>query len=219
MAGFNSLPFVTAPKEATKVVGTAQTGQLEFPVFGGLTVAETAYLQQEGATSTAFSFTSKVALKIAKAEKVKPIEAHTFVAKVLAGGLGTSVEFTPDEADWQVRYLSDLEDVALKVMEISLANSVALVTTVIRHRLPGMEEWTIADTKGMPQALLEEIFVFASGEQQGTEEYDPEKAKEEVADALGKSPKAPSKKPSQRTGRKSSTSSEASTPESPSSAD
>jgi len=207
------LPFITTPVKKTTVVGNAEIGELEFPVFNGLTVAETSWLQQSGATKTAFAFTARCALKIAKEEKIRPIDAHSFVAKVLAGGVGANVQFNAKEENWQVKYLPDLEQAGLEVLEVSVKNQIALVTTVIRHRLEGQDEWDIASTQTLPQALVDAIYTFAVGEQQGGVEYDEEKAKEELAEALGKSQKGPTKKRSRSTGRKPSTTQETSTPQ------
>jgi len=204
------LPFKTAPTERKVVVGSPEIGELEFPAYNGLTVAETNWLQQSGANKTAFAFTARCALKIAKEEKVKPIDAHAFVAKVLAGGVGANVQFTPKEENWQVKYLPDLEQAGLEVLEVSVKNQIALVTTVIRHRLEGQSEWDLQATRTLPQALVDAIYTFAISEQSGGVAYDEEKAQEELAEALGKSQKAPTKKRSRSSGRKSSTSSEAS---------
>jgi len=208
-----ALPFKTAPITRKTVVGNAQVGTLEFPAYSGLTVAETNWLQQSGASKTAFAFTAKAALKIAKAEKVKPIDAHQFVAKVLAGGIGADVQFSPEEENWQVKYLTDLEYAATMVVEISVSNQISLVTTVIRHRLEGQSEWDIAATQTLPQALVDEIYQFALSEQAGGVVVDENTIREDLAEALGKSKTAPTKKRKRSTGRKSSTNSDSSTQE------
>ena len=135
----------------TVLLGNKRCGVLEFPVYNDLTVNESAWLQSSGSGKTAFQFTSKLALKIARAEKVKPVDAHGFVAKILAGAMGMGgMELSDGEQNWAVKYVIELEDVGMQVLEISTQATNLLVTCVIRHRLKGMEEWSPAQTANLP---------------------------------------------------------------------
>jgi hypothetical protein len=194
------------------VVGNPTVGELEFPVYGGLTVSESAFLSTQSSAETAFSHTSALAVYMAKEEKIQPLEAHNFVAKMITAAVGADHSFTRDELQWQVKYMNQLQDVAMAVATISINNMAALVTTLIRHRLPGMEEWSIADTKGLPQELVDEVYRFAISEQQKGQEFDEEEVKRDLVESLGKSQKAPTKSRKGSTGVKSSTSSASSTP-------
>lgn len=206
------LPFQTAPQQETIILGNERTGTLEFPVYNDLTVTETAFMAANGSKNTAFSYTSKCALKIARDENAKPIDTHTFVSRVLVASMGGKVEFTEKETEWQVKYLRELEECAFKVLELSVMQQQMLVTCVIRHRLPGMTEWTSEETANLPSELCEAIYNFALKEQGRGEDFDKDEHVEEVAEMLGKSKTEPTAEPSTQTGVKSSTKSESSTP-------
>ena len=208
-----SLPFETRPELEEVVLGNERTGTLKFPVYNDLTVQEQAWMAAEGSRKTAFSETSRVALKIARIKKVKPIDSHTFVARVLSASMGAEIEFTETDMAWQVEFVRDLEELAFRVLEISVAQQQMLVTAVIRHRLKGMTAWTLADTANMSSELCEEIYTFAMKEQSRGQSEDPvQEAVEELTEMLGKSKTEPTKTEKPSTGRKRSTRSATSTP-------
>lgn len=211
------LPFVTAPKTETRIVGNERCGQLEFPVYGDLTVNEAAWLTANSGGKTAFTFTSRLALKIARQEKAKPIDTHAFVAKILATAMGTGgLELNEKEQTWSVRYVQDLEECALNVLEASTRTQNALVTCVIRHRLPDMESWTPADTANLPSELCEAIFAFAVEERdRNAGSLSPEEAVAETEELLGKLRTEATKMVEDQTGPASTSSSESSTPATP----
>lgn len=213
-----SLPFVTAPEVETVLLGNKRCGVLEFPVYNDLTVNESAWLQSSGTGKTAFQFTSKLALKIARAEKVKPVDSHGFVAKMLAGAMGMGgLELSDKEQNWAVKYCIELEDVGMQVLEISTQATNLLVTCLIRHRLKGMEEWSPAQTANLPSELVEEIYMFALKEQNRGVSTTPEEVTEELEEALGKQKRELQEKMKESTGEASTTSSESSTQETPTS--
>ena len=213
------LPFETAPKQETVTLGNERTGTLVFPVFGDLTVNESAWLQSNGATKTAFSFTSITALKIANKERVEPIVAHNFVAKVLAMAMqAPGLTLDKNEETWAVKYADELERCAIKVLEVTTASQNALVTCLIRHRLKGMEDWTLTDTTHMPSELVEAIHEFAQVEQSRGTYNNAEEQVEDLKEMLGKSLKGTTPaEPETSTGESSTTSSETSSPETPTS--
>lgn len=213
MADVRTLPFETSPTVEEVVIGNERTGTLKFPVYHDLTVQESAWMGAEGSRKTAFAYTSKLALKIAREKHAKPIDTHSFVAKVLAAAMGAECEFDAKESDWQVEYVRDLEDCAFKVLEISVQQQQLLVTALIRHRLPGMEQWDARDTANMPSELCTMIYEFAMKEQARGEMVDPVKETvETVQELLGKSRTEPTPTPKPSTGRKRSTRSGTSTP-------
>lgn len=213
----SKLPFVTAPVQKTVKIGNERTGILEFPVYNDLTVQEAAWLQANAGAKTAFQHTSRLALKIARQEKVKPVESHAFVARVMAAAMGTPVEFNSREEEWTVRYVRELEECGMNVLETSIATQNNLVTCVIRHRLPGMEDWSPSDTTGLPSELCDEIYAFAISEQNRGTYDDIQEAQDDLAEMLGKLRTEPTKSPEESTGEPSTTSSESSTPETPTS--
>lgn len=215
-----SLPFETGPEVKEVVIGNERTGTLRFPVYNDLTVQESAWMAAEGSRKTAFSETSKVALIIARKEKVKPIDAHSFVAKILTAAMGGEIEFSAKEMQWQLTYVRELEELAFKVLEISVAQQQMLVTAVIRHRLEGMSTWTVRDTANMSSELCEAIYEFAMKESSRGNSEDPVKETvEELQEMLGKSKTEPTKTRKGSTGRKRSTSAATTSPDEKSSAE
>lgn len=207
------LPFKTSPHLAQVEVGNERCGVLVFPQYHDFTVNETAYMATQATEANTFSLTSRLALKIAKLERVPPLQAHGFVAKVLAKAMGSNLELTAKEEGWTVKYVKELELTAIKVVEISIAQQNLLVTAVIRHRLEGCEDWTISDTARLPGELVEEIYKFATAEKNHGVALTIEDANREVEEALGKLKTELTEKPSQSTGPTPSTESDTSTPE------
>tara|TARA_R100000081_G_scaffold33809_2_gene15533 strand:- start:578 stop:1279 length:702 start_codon:yes stop_codon:yes gene_type:complete len=206
------LPFKTAPEITTKEIGNERTGVLVFPVYKDLTVNESAWLASNAAEQNAFTYTAKIALKISNIEGCKPIDAHAFVAKVLAKAMGANMELTEKEEGWTVKYVKELEQTALTVVEISLKQQNLIVTALIRNRLEGMSEWMPSDTANLPNELVEEIYKFAEEEKNHGEPQTIEQSNYEMEDALKKLRKEVGNSPSSRTGKKSISSSKRSTP-------
>lgn len=212
-----ALPFKTLPVVETVVLGNERTGTLEFPRYNDLTVNETAWLTANNATKTSFSYTSKLALKIARKEKCTPLEAHGFVAKVMAAAMGAEVTFTSKENDWTVVWVRELEEVAMQVLETTTAQQNLIVTCIIRHRLEGMAEWGPKDTTNLPSELVQQIHEFALEEQSRGVPQTVEEATEKLGELLKKQPTASGKKRKASTGQRSTTASETSAPETQSS--
>lgn len=207
------LPFKSAPTIETEDVGNERCGVITFPRYNDLTVNESAWITAQAVDTNTFNFTSRLALKIAKLENVKPLAAHAFVAKVLAKAMGSTVELTAQEEDWTIRYVKELENTALKVVDMALAQQNLLVTALIRHRLPDMGEWTLDDTGRLPSELVECIYTFAQKERNHGKITTMEEVNAEIEESLGKLPTEATKSPRKRTGRKSSTGFNTSTPE------
>jgi len=206
------LPFHSEPKTRNVVLGNERIGTLEFPVLGDLTVNEQAWLAANGAEKSAFAYTSRAALKIARAEKVEPIIAHNFVARVLGSAMGATLELDAIESQWVVKYVKDLEEAALKVVEVSTKQQNLLVTCMIRFRLPGMQEWTPSDTSTISSELAEEIMKFAQVEQSRGQYQTAEEADTQMKELLGKQLTERGRSQQPLTGEKSSISSDSSIP-------
>lgn len=210
------LPFETAPVQKTVKIGTEATGILEFPVYHDLTVNESAWMHSQGSTKTAFTYTSRLALKIARAEKVKPIDSHLFITQVLAAAMGAPTDLPDEQNQWLVKYARDLEETAMKVLEVSVAQQNLLATVVIKFRLEGMEEWSPTDTSNLPSELCEEIYKFALAEQSRDQYEELPQTEESLAEMLGKlQTEANQARQPPSTGAPSTTSSENSAPEIP----
>lgn len=211
------LPFKTAPTVNTTVIGNERTGTLEFPVYNDLTVSESAWMATQMAERNTFSYTSRLALKISKLEHCKPVEAHHFVAKVLAKAMGANAELSSEEESWTVKYVAELEQTALKVVDVSMQQQNLLVTAVIRHRLQGMQDWTISDTETLPNELVQSVYVFAMAEKNHGQVQTIEDVNRDLEEQLGKLRPAPTKSRRSRTGRRSTTAASTSTPATPTS--
>lgn len=208
-----TLPFKTQPVIETVILGNERTGTLEFPRYNDLTVNESAWLTANNAAKTSFSYTSKLAVKIARKQKCTPLQAHGFVAKVMAAAMGAEVEFTKQENDWTVLWVRELEEVAMQVLETTAMQQNLLVTCLIRHRLKGMESWGPSDTTGLPTELVQAIHEFALEEQNRGVPQTVEEATEQLGELLKKSPTESGRKTPESTGGSSSTPSETSAPE------
>ena len=91
--------------------------------------------------------------------------------------------------DMNVKYHNLLADVTQSIVASSYKQICLWATVLIQHRLEGMDDWTIEQTRGIPQTLVNEIFVFAKSEAEKEEQKTPEdKAAEEaeLEESLGK---------------------------------
>lgn len=215
------LPFDSQPQQETITLGNERVGTLTFPVYGDLTVNESAWLTANKAEKSAFSYTSTTALKIANLERIEPIVAHNFVAKVLAVAMqAPGLELTEKESEWSVKYVRDLELCAINVLEVTTSQQNALVTCLIRHRLEGMHDWSLSDTAELPSELVEQISEFAQVEQSRGTYTNAEDQVEDLKELLGKSlTEATTKPQTTSTGQPSSTNAKGFTPETKNSAE
>lgn len=216
-----ALPFKVSPSATTREVGTPAVGVLVFPVHGSLLWAERDALRQLDEREDPFAAVAKLALAIAEAEGMEPVQAFQFVEKVLGSGIGASLPaghgLSAEDQAIRLRHLDALRAFVTGAMGRGVRRQVALVTAGIRCRLQGCEGWTDADTQRLPEALIEAIAEFMASEEAAATEAKA-RTTAELAEALGKSLPAPTSDPPSPTGEPSSgTSSEPSpaTPASP----
>ena len=157
------LPFVQQPaKPKTKRCGTAQSGILEFPVLGGLTVGESKTIAQlVGNTNTVFIASAKVAHRIAEKENITISEAFSLVEQTLGG---QTLEPKADEA--VKRNSDDIDELRELCSEHGHKAERALVIALVRSRL-NMPDWDAVDD--MHQALFDAIASFGVEEQNAEE--------------------------------------------------
>ena len=189
------LPFLQAPaKASTRVVGNEASGTLEVPVLGGLTVAESATIQDllSGDQST-FVKAAQIADAIAKAEEVTLVEAFELVEAAVAGR-----DLEPEAMAMKLRHAARMEEMGQVLRSAGERTRQATVTALIRHRL-GMPEWSMADTQGLHRRLFDELYRLAEDETV-TEDL-PSKPRSE--EELGKPP-AGGGSPKRGTGKRSS---------------
>lgn len=182
------LPFKTAPKKLTKEVGNAETGILEFPVFGDLTVREQAFITEHLQKNSTFLEIARIANKVAKAAKIQPVAGHRFVTKCVTFQMLGKGEFDEKEDNLRVKFARELEELAATLLQQQWERQLVTVTAVVRHRLEGMEEFSIEDARDMSQSLVTEIYAFALVETGAAHEGEEvkEQTEAELAEGLGK---------------------------------
>ena len=181
------LPFKTEPKKATKEVGNADIGILEFPVVGDLTVREQSFITEHVSKNSTFLEIARIANKVAKAAKIQPVAGHRFVTKCVTFQMLGKGEFDEKEENLRLKFARELEELASSLLKQQWERQLVTVTAVVRFRLEGMEDFSIEDARDMSQALVTDIYSFALVETGAAQ--DPEEAMEsegDLAEGLGK---------------------------------
>lgn len=190
------LPFLTPPAAQQKrKCGNAASGVLEMPVLGGLTVGESAVINELLASEqSAFVKGAQIADAIAKAEEISISEAFSIIESAISGR-----ELEAEAEIIRTRHAAQIAEVARVYASAGQRNMEATVTAMIQCRCK-LSDWGIQDTRQMHRALFNAIWALAQEEQEAeampndppTEE---ELGKQRPADGAG----------AKRTGRKSST--------------
>jgi hypothetical protein len=160
------LPFVTPPRQAqVRRCGNAESGVLEIPVLGGLTVAETSMIElQVRDEESAFVEGCKAADAIAKEESgiqgrdFSISEAFQIIDNCIAGRT-----LEPEAQAVRLRHAKKLEAVARAYSLDGIHNMEATVTAIVSYRLK-LPDWTIADTRTMHRRLFKDIWALAQDE-------------------------------------------------------
>ena len=192
------LPFVHAPCAATsRRIGNERCGILEFPVRGGLTVAESAAVAELLAgEQSSFVRGAQIADAIAKEESISLSEAFSICEKAISGA-----PLEPEADALRIKHAERIQQLAETYAKAGQRNMEASVTALIRHRLD-LPAWSINDTRNMDRVLFQGIWQLVLDEQ-AAEEMPIAPVTE---DELGKPPLA-SGPPRKRTGKPSSTTS------------
>jgi hypothetical protein len=205
------LPFVQQPApQTTRRIGTPASGIIEVPVFGGLTVDESATIADllTGEQSSLVKG-AQAADAIAKAEGISLSEAFSIINATIQGQMQE-----PAATAIAATHAQLIQDVARIIQSAGQRNMNASVTAILMHR-QDRPEWTMAQTRKLPRVLFNGIWQLILDEQ-AAEELQTEQITE---DDLKKQQPADGSRP-KRTGRKSSTisrtGSQASTSEGPS---
>lgn len=155
------LPFLVQPRQhPPRRVGTLDSGILEIPVLGGLTVEESNTITQLSADNvSAFVMQAQLADAIAQAEEITQPEAYAIVDRILDGA-----SLQDKDRDIQLKYAERLERLntvrtasGQRLIEIS-------ITAIIRHRLD-RPDWTLEATRALPRVLLQDIWQLIADEQ------------------------------------------------------
>lgn len=190
------LPFIQAPKEQTlRKLGNADSGIIEMPVLGGLTVGESAILNELLVDeATGFSEAAKLADAISKAENISISEAYNVIESVIGGQL---LEEAAEGI--KTRHADAIRRVAQIYTSAGQLNQEAVVTALIASRC-NLQDWSLQDTRKLPRVLFTDIYELAQQEiaAEGAQASPP------TDEELGKQRRA-KRKPSESTGPASST--------------
>jgi hypothetical protein len=156
-----ALPFLSAPRQhLPRRVGTLDSGILEIPVLGGLTVDESDTISELlAADQSAFVKGAQLADAIAVEESISIAEAFAIIEQAITG---TKLE----EAAEAIR-LKHAERIEAVVRCYSAAGSRTMnasVTAIIRHRLD-RPTWSLQDTRKLAQVLRQDIWQLVQDEQ------------------------------------------------------
>lgn len=189
------LPFITAPAAPTKrLVGNAESGTLELPILGGLTVGEAAVMAELLATEqSSFVRGAQIADVIAKEEGITLLEAFQLIENAVGGK-----ELEPAADAMRIKHADRIEEVARIYTASGQKNMEAGVTALIRCRLD-QPQWTAEDTRKLHRRLFNDIYEVFLDEQAAEENESTPPTEEE----LGKPPAEPGEE-KRSTGKKSS---------------
>ena len=180
------LPFKTAPQTELRLIGNEATGTLEFPVIGDLTVREQAYINQFLSANSTFIEIARIANKVAKAAKIQPVAAHRFTTKCVTHSMTGEGTFDEKEENLKIKFAREIEELTQHLLQAQWERQLITATSLIRHRLEGMQDFDIEDARDLSQQLLIEIYSFALMEQ-GVVNNDGDMIKEgDLAADLGK---------------------------------
>lgn len=153
------IPWAVAPRQnPPRRVGTLDSGILEIPVLGGLTVDESRAIAELTAEDvSAFVLGAELADVIAQAEEISQVEAFAIIEQAMTGAV---LEGKAEEI--RLRYAKRLEAVTLAYSRTGQRNIEASVTAIMRERL-GLTDWVLPPT--FPRVLLNDIWQLIQDEQ------------------------------------------------------
>lgn len=172
-------------------IGTEASGTLELPLYGGLTVGESAMITELLAKEqSTFVAGARIAEAIAKAEDISLTEAFSLIENSIRGN-----QLEDDAEAIRIRHADKVEQVARIYATAGQRNMTATVTALIRSRL-NQQQWGLEDTLQMHRSLFMGIWQLAEDEQ-AAENSEPAAPPDE--ETLGK-PQEVAGKPPRRTG-------------------
>ena len=192
----STLPFIHPPvAHAPRRVGNANSGILEIPVLGGLTVEESATVSDLlSSEQSAFVEGAQIADGIAVEEGISLLEAFELVEASLSGKA------------IRVKHADAIQRVARIYAASGQRNMDANVTAILRCRL-NLPSWGTANTRKLDKALYNDIWQLVQDEQASEgREVEP------TNEAELKKPSPGSGKGMKPTGRKSRSTSSTDTP-------
>jgi hypothetical protein len=172
----SSLPFVVAPRQhPPRRVGTLDSGILEIPVLGGLTVNESDTISELLANDqSAFVKGAQLADAIATEESISISEAFAIVEQAINGAT-----LEPAAEAIRIRHASRIEQVVRCYSVAGQRTMEASITAIIRHRL-ARPSWSMADTGTLARVLLTDIWQLIQDEQAAENLPDNRPSEEEL---------------------------------------
>ena len=157
----SALPWVAAPRQhLPRRVGTLDSGILEIPVLGGLTVDEADTISELLADDqSAFVKGAQLADAIATEESISIAEAFAIIEQAITG---TTLEDAAEAI--RLKHASRIEEVVRCYSTAGSRTMSASVTAIIRHRLD-RPAWGLEDTRKLPQVLRQDIWQLVQDEQ------------------------------------------------------
>lgn len=151
---FVPLPFLVAPAPPRKrSCGNADSGILQLPELGGLTVLEASVVDELLAgRPNAFVEAAKVADAISANESITRIEGFAIIEQAVGGS-----DMEQEAQNLRLKYASQINTVIAVFSSSSDYTKEAAVTALIRCRL-SLPDWSLTDTRGLHRRLLNEIY-------------------------------------------------------------
>jgi len=141
-------------------VGTLDSGTLEIPILGGLTVDESDTISMLLAQDqSAFVRGAKLADAIATEEGIELAEAFAIIEQAITGAT-----LEPNAEAIRLKHAERIEQVVQVYQSAGARNMTASVTAIIRHRLE-RPQWTLEQTGKLPRVLRESIWQLIQDEQ------------------------------------------------------
>ena len=181
------LPFRTAPKQQTRVVGDPTIGELVFPVHGALLAGERLAIDEVDYESVLFEQTARLASVVAQMDDLDEIEANLIAVRILSGRIGVRTQLSEKEHRIRLREAALIAQVEGALRQASQKQAIRTVTAAIQFRL-GQSDWSDQDTMAeVPEPLRDAIYAFMLDEQSGDRStQDDESLLKDLADMLGK---------------------------------
>jgi hypothetical protein len=157
----SALPWVAAPRQhLPRRVGTLDSGILEIPVLGGLTVDEADTISALLADDqSAFVKGAQLADAIATEESISIAEAFAIIEQAISG---SKLEDAAEAI--RLRHANRIEEVVKCYSTAGSRTMSASVTAIIRHRLD-RPAWGLEDTRKLGQVLRQDIWQLVQDEQ------------------------------------------------------
>lgn len=155
------LPFLTPPAAtSTRRIGNERCGILELEVRGGLTVGESATINELLAKEQSnFVKGAQIADAIAKEESLSLTEAFQIIESAISGRT-----LEPKADAIRLKHASRIEEVAIVYAQAGQRNIEATVTALIRSRC-SLPQWSLEDTRTLDKVLFDGIWQLAQEEQ------------------------------------------------------